>query len=141
MQTGTFSIQKSDGRVEAFNPQPIKDRLIQISKGINYVNIQEISQVLERSLYHGVSTEEIDELAIKELTARIEVAPEYGVAAANYQYDVLRRSIRKNLGLAKDSSMSDEFIEYMTIGVEQQILDTNVISRYDLLHTIKNDLS
>jgi len=132
MQTGTFSIQKSDGRVEAFNPQLIKDRLIQISKGINYVNIQEISQVLERSLYHGVSTEEIDELAIKELTARIEVAPEYGVAAANYQYDVLRRSIRKNLGLAKDSSMSDEFIEYMTIGVEQQILDTNVISRYDL---------
>lgn len=132
MQTGTFSIQKSDGRVEAFNPQLIQDRLAHVSKGINNVNIQEITQVVQRSLYDGVKTSEIDELTIKELTTRIETAPEYGVVAAHYQYDVLRRMIRQHLGLSKLCGLDEEFITYIQIGVEQGLLDPNVVAEYDL---------
>lgn len=132
MQTGTFSIQKSDGRVEAFNPQLIQDRLAHVSKGINNVNIQEITQVVQRSLYDGVKTSEIDELTIKELTTRIETAPEYGVVAAHYQYDVLRRMIRQHLGLSKLCGLDEEFITYLQIGVEQGLLDPKVVAAYDL---------
>ena len=63
MQTGTFSIQKSDGRVELFNPQLIVDRLNNVNNGNVHVDIQEIARVVERSLYDGVKTSEIDELA------------------------------------------------------------------------------
>lgn len=132
MQTGTFSIQKSDGRVEAFNPQLILDRLAQLSLNINHVNIEEITQIVQRALYDGVTTAEIDELTIKELTTKIEQAPEYGVLASHYQYDVLRRMIRKNLNLDKGVSLEEEFVTYIQMGVDQGLLDGGVTGRYDL---------
>jgi ribonucleoside-diphosphate reductase subunit M1 len=94
---GGMKVQKRDGRMESVHFDKITSRLEKLTYNLNQAHIwpQSITQKVIGSIYHGVTTVELDNLAAETAAQMAVIHPDYGILAARIAVSNLQKETKK----------------------------------------------
>ncbi len=127
-------VRESDGTRTPLDPQRIHRRVLAATRGYeDRCSGADIIEETLRSIYDGVTLEEIDKALILAARARVEREPDYSYIAARLLLDVI---YREALGQATTGSVTEEalvtgFRTYLETGVKAERLDPRLLA-FDL---------
>lgn len=137
--TARLLVRFADGRREPLDPQRIRKQLIEACSGFeDRCPWQDVAEEIIRSLYSGVSPEEIEQAMLMTVRSRIEKEPAYSYVTAR----LLLKKIYKQVWGASVSAYDFEktyrrkFVDYINQAHELKILDDGM-KEFDLIHLSK----
>jgi len=132
-----MKIKKRNGRLVNFNPQNITKRIKSQSEGLGLdtdnVSIKVISQISD-----GITTKELDSLAMEQCATMVTIHPNYSTLAARLFVTSLRKYTPDTFSKSifeiseKTNFLSKEFIEFVSNNSED--LDSIIVQDRDFNH-------
>lgn len=90
-----MNVRKRSGVLEAVNPSLIDAKLSKFAVGLSLsIDVASLSADIQRGLYDGVTTAELDSLTAEQTASRAANHPDYGILAGRIAVDALRKSKR-----------------------------------------------
>ena len=133
-ELGKLKITKSDGKTVLFNPQKIRETISRVcSKYPDTTSVDSIAKELNRNIFDGASTSDLERALLLASTAFIERDPDYSKVSAGF---FLQRLYKEGIGVSvNEHTLEDEyrktFISGIALGVENKYLDEKLLD-FDL---------
>lgn len=131
-------ITKRSGEKAIFSIDAVR-KTIEVSlapENRNDVNIDHILSQVQREVYDGITTEELEKTLISVTRAMIERDPAYGQLAAQLQLNMLYKDVFENhttsiISPTFDADYRNAFVTNIKRGVEKKLLDSRLLE-FDL---------
>ena len=133
-ELGKLKITKSDGKTVLFNPQKIRETISRVcSKYPDTTSVDSIAKELNRNIFDGASTSDLERALLLASTAFIERDPDYSKVSAGF---FMQRLYKEGMGVSvNEHTLEDEyrktFISGIALGVENKYLDEKLLD-FDL---------
>ena len=133
-ELGKLKITKSDGKTVLFNPQKIRETISRVcSKYPDTTSVDSIAKELNRNIFDGASTSDLERALLLASTAFIERDPDYSKVSAGF---FMQRLYKESMGVSvNEHTLEDEyrktFISGIALGVENKYLDEKLLD-FDL---------
>ena len=133
-ELGKLKVTKSDGKTVLFNPQKIRETISRVcSKYPDTTSVDSIAKELNRNIFDGASTSDLERALLLASTAFIERDPDYSKVSAGF---FMQRLYKEGMGVSvNEHTLEDEyrkaFIRGINIGVENKYLDEKLLN-FDL---------
>ncbi len=133
-ELGKLKITKSDGKTVLFNPQKIRETISRVcSKYPDTTSVDSIAKELNRNIFDGASTADLERALLLASTAFIERDPDYSKVSAGF---FMQRLYKEGMGVSvNEHTLEDEyrkaFISGISLGVENKYLDEKLLN-FDL---------
>ena len=133
-ELGKLKIVKRDGTTVLFNPQKVRETIYRIcQKYPNTTSIDSISRELNRNIFDGATTSDIEKALLLASTAFIERDPDYSKVSAGF---FMQRLYKEAIGISiNENNLIDEyrktFIDGIKLGVANKYLDEKLLD-FDL---------
>ena len=133
-ELGKLKITKSDGKTVLFNPQKIRETISRVcSKYPDTTSVDSIAKELNRNIFDGASTFDLERALLLASTAFIERDPDYSKVSAGF---FMQRLYKEGMGVSvNEHTLEDEyrktFISGIALGVENKYLDKKLLD-FDL---------
>ncbi len=133
-ELGKLKVTKSDGKTVLFNPQKIRETISRVcSKYPDTTSVDSIAKELNRNIFDGASTADLERALLLASTAFIERDPDYSKVSAGF---FMQRLYKEGMGVSvNEHTLEDEyrkaFISGINLGVENKYLDEKLLN-FDL---------
>ncbi len=133
-ELGKLKVTKSDGKTVLFNPQKIRETISRVcSKYPDTTSVDSIAKELNRNIFDGASTADLERALLLASTAFIERDPDYSKVSAGF---FMQRLYKEGMGVSvNEHTLEDEyrkaFINGINLGVENKYLDEKLLN-FDL---------
>jgi len=133
-ELGKLKITKSDGKTVLFNPQKIRETISRVcSKYPDTTSVDSIAKELNRNIFDGASTSDLERALLLASTAFIERDPDYSKVSAGF---FMQRLYKEGMGVSvNEHTLEDEyrktFISGIALGVDNKYLDEKLLD-FDL---------
>ena len=133
-ELGKLKVTKSDGKTVLFNPQKIRETISRVcSKYPDTTSVDSIAKELNRNIFDGASTADLERALLLASTAFIERDPDYSKVSAGF---FMQRLYKEGMGVSvNEHTLEDEyrkaFISGISLGVENKYLDEKLLN-FDL---------
>ncbi|MEI8361334.1 MAG: ribonucleoside-diphosphate reductase subunit alpha [bacterium] len=138
-----FKIINHTGEVEVFASEKIKTKLVNMSSGLDHIDVEIILEEIKRNLYEGIKIEELKKAIINATTSLIERHYNYSYLATRLLWDQLCEDV---LGLDYDKELMGEdlsskkyqqgFVDYVAQGIKHELLNPE-LANFDLVRLAK----
>ena len=129
-----LTVKKRNGRLVLFNYKKISDSVLRACPEYNAEALAEdILDETTKSLYDGITTEEIDASLVLAASSLLENDPEYNYVAARLFLQKLRREVFGQSTHVEDLKLhyKEAFVASIELGVQHGLLDKRMLD-YDL---------
>ncbi len=129
----TLEIAVDENNTAVYDASIIKDRLVQIGKGLSRIEIDEIVDSVTKQIYVNITKTEIDQLVLSAVRERIEKHYDYSYLAGRILVHDLYKSILDRYMNADDldSVYQSHFESFIRKGIELDML-TPELGQFDL---------
>ncbi len=124
-------VRTSDGIERPLDWAGVSAAVQRACQGLDHVSSERVLKELERSLYDGITEDELATAEVLAARSLVESDPDYSFVSARLLLDRLRRSALPFLGLDPETSYAESFQAYVRRGVELDFLAPE-LARFDV---------
>lgn len=133
-------VVRKRGGTEEYREQKVKDTILRCATGLDSIDVDKVVKEANRSVFHHISTTDIENSLILATRSFIELDPDYSLLAARIFLQKLRKEVfQKSTATGSpeaDVEYRKSFVEAIKIGVENKLFDARM-AEYDLEYLAK----
>ncbi len=131
--TGLYSVTKRNGKLMPLDHAKLRLTLERVSKGYTALSVDAIIKELEKNIFDGITTQDLEKTLLLSTVVFIERDPGYDAVAARL---LLQKLLKEVCGKSvEDVDLShvyqDAFIKGITLGVQRSLFDARMLD-FDL---------
>lgn len=128
-----MKVTKKNNKTESFQRSKIEKILINASKHLKHIDIENILMEIELQIFNEIKTQDIHSFLISTCLQYVQLEPEYSdLAAQLLLFDLYKQCLGKDSFVDLQKSYEQVFPEYIKKAVEKKLLDSNMLELFDL---------
>ena len=130
----SLKLKKKNGELVPFSEEIIRKKVSNLAFGLNHIRIDTLINDICRTVYDGISSAEIEVIALNAVKTRIEEHYDYSSLAARHVLNQLYEDIL-NASIT-DSKCEDlyrlQFKDYLNKGIELELINPELRDKFDI---------